>query len=96
MMPAFCLFCCIGSGFFAIELDTDTDVALFLKGQRIEAGQLYKTELLNGPKIVKIEVRFVAGDVVCRQYVEIEITPNRCDVYKVRVIVGARPYVYSC
>lgn len=55
--------------YFSIEVETNTEVIVFLKGQRLESGTVYRTEPLTENICVEVTVRYIdSGEVKTKTF----------------------------
>ena len=62
--------------YFEIAVETNTEVSMYIKGQKIEPGTTYKTESLYAPVCVELEVRFVDGGEVRTKTFYLDLEPG--------------------
>jgi hypothetical protein len=70
---------------FKIEVESNTEVVLYLNGQKLKADTTYQTEPLFGEKEIEIEVRFLDGDTVRTQKIPITLVPGRRVILKIQI-----------
>lgn len=68
------------SAYFSIEVETNTDVVVSIKGQRLEPGKTYRTESLTEKVCVEVTVRYIDGGEVKTKTFWMDLEPG----YKVK------------
>lgn len=81
--------------YFTVEVDTNTDVIFFIKGQRIEAGKNYCTEPLTEKLTVELTVRYLDGGEVKTKSFWIDLEPG-CKVKFTLTLYANPPLILPC
>ena len=81
--------------YFKIDVETNTDVAIFVNGKQVQAGVVYKTERMSIPQTVEVEIRYVHGDQVVKETTYMDLTPGKIACYKVKLIAEP-PWIFKC
>jgi len=71
--------------YFKVNLETNTEVSIFINGQQLQPGTVYKTEPLAGQHEVEITVKFVNWDKVEVRTMILTLTPGKLVVYTITI-----------
>lgn len=80
--------------YFKVEVEAQTPVVLFIAGQRIEPGRVYKTELLTRDTELVLTARFVRGDRVIEETFTLTVQPGYQITFT--LTISARPQMAWC
>lgn len=80
---------------FEVEITTNTEVAIYLDGHRLEPGTKYRTQAFYGAKCLELEVRFINGLEIIKKTFFLDIEAGYHSKFRLSIIANPPTVVCS-